>query len=291
MPESTSDSEPGAEPGAAAAPGTDQAPEHPKPEHPEPHHHRRGPDRPAPDEEDAGRQRLAFTLRHGSRAQVVVAVLLAVLGFASVVQVRNNEQDNTYAGLREQDLIEILNALTGTAERARRERDRLEQTRDELRSENTSREAALSQTQQRAQTLNILAGLVPVTGPGIRITIEEGAGPVSVGSLLDIVQEMRTADAEAIEFNDKYRVVAQSSFNEAVGGIELDGNLLEPPYVIDVIGDPHSLHGGLTFASGPIETLEQYDGATVDVQELDSLDITSVRDPVRPVNAEADPDQ
>lgn len=264
------------------------------PEHPpgdtEPHH-KRSAEPPAPDEEDAGRKRLAFTLRHGSRAQVVVAVLLAVLGFASVVQVRNNEQDNTYAGLREQDLIEILNALTGTAERARRERDRLEQTRDELRSENTSREAALSQTQQRAQTLNILAGLVPVTGPGIRITIEEGASPVSVGSMLDIVQEMRTADAEAIEFNDQYRVVAQSSFNLAVGGIELDGNLLEPPYVIDVIGDPHSLHGGLTFASGPIETLEKYEDATVDVQELENVEITSVRDPVRPVNAEVDPDQ
>ena len=71
---------------------------------------------------------------------------------------------------------------------------------------------------------------------------------------------MRTADAEAIEFNDQYRVVAQSSFDLAVGGIELDGNLLEPPYVIEVIGDPHTLHGGLTFASGPIETLEQYDG-------------------------------
>ena len=99
------------------------------PEQPEPHHHRR-----EVQDEDAGRQRLASTLRHGSRAQVVVAVLLAVLGFATVVQVRNTGQDNTYAGLREQDLIEILNALTGTAERARRERDRLEQTRDELQS-------------------------------------------------------------------------------------------------------------------------------------------------------------
>ena len=247
--------------------------------------------RPSPEDEDAGRKRLASTLRHGSRAQVVVAVLLAVLGFTAIVQVRNTEQDNTYAGLREQDLIEILNALTGTAERARRERDRLEQTRDELRSENTSREAALSQTQERARTLNIIAGLVPVTGPGIRITIEEGAGPVSVGSLLDIVQEMRTADAEAIEFNDEFRVVAQSSFDEAVGGIELDGNLLEPPYVIEVIGDPHSLSGGLSFAGGPIETLEQYDGATVEVEELDSIDIESVREFVRPVNAEADTGQ
>jgi uncharacterized protein YlxW (UPF0749 family) len=247
--------------------------------------------RPSPEDEDAGRKRLASTLRHGSRAQVVVAVLLAVLGFTAIVQVRNTEQDNTYAGLREQDLIEILNALTGTAERARRERDRLEQTRDELQSENTSREAALSQTQERARTLNIIAGLVPVTGPGIRITIEEGAGPVSVGSLLDIVQEMRTADAEAIEFNDEHRVVAQSSFNEAVGGIELDGNLLEPPYVIEVIGDPHSLNGGLSFAGGPIETLEQYDGATVEVEELESIDVESVREFVRPVNAEADTGQ
>jgi uncharacterized protein YlxW (UPF0749 family) len=242
-------------------------------------------------DEDAGRQRLASTLRHGSRAQVVVAVLLAVLGFAAVVQVRDTEQDNTYAGLREQDLIEILNALTGTAERARRERDRLEQTRDELRSENTSREAALAQTQERARTLNILAGLVPVTGPGIRITIQEGPGPVSVGSLLDIVQEMRTADAEAIEFNDEVRVVAESSFESGVGGLELDDTLLEPPYVIEVIGDPHSLHGGLTFASGPIETLEQYDGATVTVEELEEVDIESVRESVRPVHAEPDPDQ
>ncbi|WP_107765523.1 DUF881 domain-containing protein [Nocardioides terrigena] len=257
------------------------------PEQPKPRHEAR----PSPEDEDAGRKRLASTLRHGSRAQVVVAILLAVLGFTAIVQVRNTEQDNTYAGLREQDLIEILNALTGTAERARRERDRLEQTRDELQSENTSREAALSQTQERARTLNILAGLVPVTGPGIRITIEEGAGPVSVGSLLDIVQEMRTADAEAIEFNDQYRVVAQSSFNEAVGGIELDGNLLEPPYVIEVIGDPHSLNGGLSFAGGPIETLEQYDGATVEVEELESIDIESVREFVRPVNAEADTGQ
>jgi uncharacterized protein YlxW (UPF0749 family) len=257
------------------------------PEQPKPRHEAR----PSPEDEDAGRKRLASTLRHGSRAQVVVAILLAVLGFTAIVQVRNTEQDNTYAGLREQDLIEILNALTGTAERARRERDRLEQTRDELQSENTSREAALSQTQERARTLNIIAGLVPVTGPGIRITIEEGAGPVSVGSLLDIVQEMRTADAEAIEFNDEHRVVAQSSFNEAVGGIELDGNLLEPPYVIEVIGDPHSLNGGLSFAGGPIETLEQYDGATVEVEELESIDIESVREFVRPVNAEADTGQ
>lgn len=250
------------------------------------------PDRPSPEApEETGRDRLLNTLRKPSRAQAIVGVLLAVLGFSAVVQVNNTSQDDTYAGLREQDLIEILNGLTGTAERARREVDRLEGTRDQLQSESTGREAALKETQDRVKTLNIIAGLVPVTGPGIRIRIEEVAGRVSLNSLLDLVQELRTADAEAMEFNDTYRLAAQSSFDTTTGGIELDGTLLEPPYLIDVIGDPHALHSALTFGSGPIEQLEDFDGATVQVTELDSLDIESVRTPERPVNAEADPGQ
>ncbi len=239
---------------------------------------------------ETGRDRLLATLRRPTRGQAVVGVLLAVLGFSAVVQVSNTSQDDTYAGLREQDLIEILNGLTGTAERARREVDRLEGTRDRLQSESTSREAALSETQDRVKTLNIIAGLVPVTGPGIRIRIEEAEGQVSLNSLLDLVQELRTADAEAMEFNDTYRLAAQSSFDTTVGGIELDGELLEPPYVIDVIGEPHALHSAMTFGSGPIEQL-QLDGATVQVTELDELDVESVRTPERPVNAEADAGQ
>lgn len=240
--------------------------------------------------EETGRDRLLATLRKPTRAQAIVGVLLAVLGFSAVVQVRNNEQDNTYAGLREQDLIEILDALTGTAERARREVDRLEGTRDQLQTESTSRQAALNATQERVTTLNIIAGLVPVTGPGIRVRIEEETGPASLVSLLDLVQELRTADAEAMEFNDTHRLAAQSSFDTVVGGIELDGELLEPPYVVEIIGDPHALHSAMTFDDGPIEQLER-DGASVVVTELESLDIESVREAVRPVNAEPDPGQ
>lgn len=241
--------------------------------------------------EPTGRDRLARSVTRPTRSQAIVGLLLAVLGFAFVVQVRDNGQDDTYAGLREEELIQVLDGLTGTAERARREVDRLEATRSQLQSETSAREAALAQAQERVRTLNILAGLVPVTGPGVRVRIEETNGRVSVGSLLDVVQELRTAGAEAMEFNDRYRLGASSSFESAVGGIELDGNLLEPPYVIDIIGDPHALRGGLTFSSGPIDTLEDYDGATVTVQELDSLDVESVRDLGRPVNAQADDGQ
>jgi uncharacterized protein YlxW (UPF0749 family) len=237
-------------------------------------------------QQDPARDRLRTAMTRPSRRQAVVAVLLAVLGFAFVVQVRDTAANDTYAGLRESDLIQVLDGLTGTAERARREVDRLETRRNELQDENSARSAALDEAEQRVRTLNIIAGLVPVTGPGLRMTVTESDGRVNVGSLLDTVQELRTAGAEAMEFNDSIRLGADSSFEDAVGGIELDDQLLEPPYVLDVIGDPHVLRTALTFSNGPVETLETLDGATVKIEDEESVEITSVRQAPRPEYAE-----
>ncbi|RYC07064.1 DUF881 domain-containing protein [Nocardioides zhouii] len=230
-----------------------------------------------------GRMRRAVT--QPSRRQAVVAVLLAVLGFGFVVQVRDTAANDTYAGLRENELIQVLDGLTGTAERARREVDRLDARRDELLDESTRRAAALDEAEQRVRTLNIVAGLVPVSGQGLRVTITESTSRVSVGALLDTVQELRTAGAEAMEFGDEIRLGANSSFEDAVGGIELDGRLLESPYVLDVIGDPHLLRTALTFSSGPVETFA-LDGATVKIEDVETVEVTSVRDPSRPEYAE-----
>ena len=233
-----------------------------------------------------GRQRLtnAMTSRP-TRAQAIVGVLLAVVGFAAVTQVRANEIDDTYAGYREQDLIDVLNGLAGTTQRAQAEISRLESTREDLQSSTDSRQAALAQAQERSDTLAILAGLVPVTGPGIRITIKEADAPVDTDTVLDTIEELRAAGAEAIQVNGQVRVVAQSAIEDAVGGFYIDGQLLSAPYVIDVIGEPHTLAGALSFPSGPTEQFED-DGAEVDVTELKSLDIESVREPAQPQYAE-----
>ena len=133
---------------------------------------------PATPELPSGRRRLLASLRRPSRRQLVVAVILAAVGFAGITQVRSNEVDDTYAGLREQDLIDILNGLAGTSQRAETELRRLERTRDELLSDTSNREAALAQAQSEANSLSILAGLIPVTGPGIRVTITDVTGQV-----------------------------------------------------------------------------------------------------------------
>jgi uncharacterized protein YlxW (UPF0749 family) len=242
------------------------------------------PETPAP-EGGTGLRRLLGSLREPSRRQVIVGVLLAVLGFAAVTQLRSTQLNDTYAGYREQELINVLSGLAGTTQRAEAELARLEQTRERLQNDTSAEQAAIEQARTEADTLQVLAGVVPVTGPGIRITITEETGAVDIDSLLDTVQEMRTAFAEAMQFNGQVRVVASTSFEDGVGGIYVDGTLLEPPYVIDVIGDPATLHGGLTFPGGPIQQLQD-DGARVEVEELQSLDIESVTEPEPPVFAE-----
>lgn len=236
------------------------------------------------------RERLRAAALRPSRAQLVVAVLLAVVGFAGIVQVKSNQVDDAYAGYREQDLIDVLTGLSSATQRAEREVERLEQIRSELRTNTTAREAAIEQARKEADVLAILAGLVPVTGPGIRITIEEVEGRVSVDTLLDTIQELRSAGAEAMEFNDQVRLVAQSAIEEGVGGVYIDDTLLTAPYVIDVIGEPHTLTGALTFARGPISAAER-EGASVEVDEPEAIDIETVRSPDRPEFAVPDADQ
>lgn len=239
--------------------------------------------------EETGRARLRQALLRPSRSQVVVAVLLAVVAFAAIVQVQTVEDDDTYAGYREQDLVNVLSGLAGASRRARAEITRLETARDELVSDTNAERVALEQATSEADSLSILAGLVPVTGPGIRITITEVTGRVRADTMLNMVQGLRIASAEAMQLNGTIRVVAQTSFTDAEGGLVVDGQQLAAPYVVDVIGDPSALAGAMSILEGPRVDLQD-DGAEVEVVTLSSLDIESVRQPVEPEFAQpADP--
>lgn len=237
------------------------------------------------------RERLRRGLLKPTGSQVLVGVLLAGLGFAAVTQAHSNDVENTYANYRQQDLVNLLDSLSTATQRAQREIAVLIETRDELRNASGDKEAAVVAARRAADNLAILAGTVPVSGPGLRITITPGDKAIDLNSLLDTVQELRTADAEAMEFNDRIRAVASTSFATGSLGVEVDGQPLEAPYVIDVIGDPVTLEEGLKFPRGPLEQLRDDDGATVEVEQLERVEIASVVPGTRPDYAQPDPGQ
>lgn len=249
------------------------------------------PTRPDPPRPPTGRERLRSALTRPSRGQAVVAVLLAALAFAAITQVRSTGVDQEdFTGYREQDLIDVLAGLAGTSQRAVTEIDRLERTRDDLLSDSDSRQAALAQARTEAEALAVLAGTVPVRGPGLRVTVEEVSAQVPPVVLLDMVQELRTGGAEAIQINGQVRLVAQSSFSAGAGGVVVDGQQLQAPYVLDVIGDPHNLENSLTFPLGPRFQVESA-GGKLELEDPGTLEIQAVRKPVEPEFAQPAPDE
>ena len=91
------------------------------------------------------------------------------------------------------------------------------------------RAAALEQSQKELATLGILAGTRAATGPGITITVAVNASRYRANNLLDGIEELRDAGAEAMQINDEVRIIAQTSFQDGDNGIVVDGRELTPP--------------------------------------------------------------
>lgn len=231
-------------------------------------------DESAADEAPSGLSRLIAGLTRPRRGQAVVAVLLVLVGYGAVTQVRTNVDDTTYAGYREQDLIDLLDGLSSTSQRAQDQINQLSRTREQLQSDTDARQAALEQAQKETASLQVLAGVVPVSGPGVEIHITEQTGHVTVTSFLDLVEELRSNGAEALSV-DGVRLVAQSSFEQVPGGLRIDGKVVSSPYVVRAIGEPSTLAGAVSFTRGPADELRQ-DGASVTVDQKDTLDIHAV---------------
>jgi uncharacterized protein YlxW (UPF0749 family) len=230
-------------------------------------------------------QRLVRALVHPGRGQVVVAVLLAVLGAAAVTQVRIAGRDDDYAGLRQADLIQALNGLQAASRRTEQDISDLQATRDSLRDSNDKTAAALAQAREELTTLGVLAGTLPAHGSGVRITVTVPESHLSLNSLRDGIEELRDAGAEAMEINDKVRVVAQTSFESATGGIDVDGRVLTSPFTIDVIGDPESLTTALKFPGGFVDDVSLDEGK-VSIKQSKRIEVEVTRDAPQPRYAE-----
>ena len=189
----------------------------------------------------AGPAATPFTSRRGARRSS--AVLLAVLGFAFVVQVRDTAgQRHLLRPARERPDRGAQRPDRHRRARPARGRSARDARRDELRDENrpepprSTRPAAGPDPQHHRRAR---AG----HGPGHAGQDHRVHGPGQRRARCSTPSRSCARPAPRRWSSTTRSASARdSSFEDAVGGIELDGQLLEPPYVLDVIGDPHVLH-------------------------------------------------
>lgn len=245
------------------------------------------PETPAPPAPGAqgltGRQRLVKGLwpPRVTRPQLIVALLLFVLGLGLAIQVRSNNDSSALRGARQEDLVRILDELDDRTQRLEEEKRSLEEQRTGLENSSDQAEEARKQTVERERQLGILAGTVAAQGPGITLAIEDKKGAIEADMLLDAIQELRAAGAEAIQIND-VRVVASTHLSDADGGgVRVDGRKVGEPYLFKVIGKPQDLEPALNIPGGVVQTLEK-EQATVTVTRSEKIVVSALRPAKRP---------
>ena len=238
---------------------------------------------PAPAEAAGAWRTLARALHpRVTRAQLLAGLLCGLLGFAVVAQVRQTHGTGL-STLRQSELVGILDQTTRQGDDLQAEARQLERTRQELQTGSTSRQAAVDAATRSAATQGILTGRLPAEGPGITVTLTDPDGTIRALTLLNVLEELRNAGAEAIQLND-LRLTASSYFLATSDGIEVDGTTISAPYVWLVIGDADVIAPALDIAGGALASVRN-DGGRGVVAKQTLVQISATRDLPAPEHA------
>ena len=240
-------------------------------------------DRDAPEQRPAGGGRRG---RRDPLAAVLIGVLTLLLGFAFAVQVRNSGTDEELAGVREDDLVRILDDLSAREDRLSQEIADQRAALDQLGNSDSAQAAALEEAQQRAEALGILNGTLPAQGPGLELTIRDPQGKVPAATLLNAVQELRGAGAETLQV-DGVRIGVSSAITGTPGDLEIDGQSIEAPYVILAIGSPGDMATAMNIPGGVAASVRRRDG-DVEIVQSDQVVVDALRPLDQPQYAEPD---
>ncbi|EUA88796.1 hypothetical protein I551_4758 [Mycobacterium ulcerans str. Harvey] len=100
-------------------------------------------------------------------------------------------------------------------------------------------------------------------------------------AMLDVINELRAAGAEAIQVSDaqqSVRVGVDTWVVGAPGALTTDNKNLSPPYSILAIGDPPTLAAAMNIPGGAEDSIKRV-GGRMSVQQSDRVDVTALRQP------------
>jgi uncharacterized protein YlxW (UPF0749 family) len=169
-----------------------------------------------------------------------------LLGFLAIVAVRSRPANPASRLPRQYELAGLIQRQQTTAQRLRRQVDDLKAQVDRLVSANTETQVAAATRKTQLDQASLEAGVLPVRGVGVRITLDDSTLSQSPeGNVNDLVihsQDVQAAvnaawrsGAEAIAINGQ-RLVGTSAVLCVGNTLLLNGTVHSPPYVIEAVG-------------------------------------------------------
>jgi uncharacterized protein YlxW (UPF0749 family) len=231
----------------------------------------------------------------GRVAGIAVLVLLGVLTGAAVDQVRDRARASQ--GIRAELADEVRERSAETdrlAAEAASLRDEVASTRDRALEADTAGRAL----SERVRALELAAGTVAVTGPGVVLTLDDAPPPDEIGQeaqprggtslegrvldrdLQEVVNGLWAAGAEAIAVNG-VRLSSRAAIRSAGEAVLVDFRPLSPPYRVEAVGRPADLEVDFlgSRAGRYLQTLTSLSGITFDLRREDTLVLPAATEP------------
>lgn len=208
-------------------------------------------------------------------------LLMVLLGVGLVVQVRAGDSGDALDAARPADLLVVLDNVGRREAALREEISSLEATLSSLQRVDGGSDAALAEARERLASLSIQVGSVPAVGPGVVVTVADPHAGVGSEVLLDALQELRAAGAEAIQIegsgSEPIRIGVDSWIAGRPGGIIIDGHEVAAPFVFTAIGDPATLAAALDIPGGVVDAVAR-SGGQCDISRSEQVDVSALRD-------------
>lgn len=223
--------------------------------------------------------------RSGAVFGVLAVLLCLLLGVAIATQVRQTDSGDSLETARPADLLILLDSLQQREAALNTEVSDLQRTLAQLQASGSSDQAAIENARDRLAALSILIGTVAATGPGVTLTISDPTQGVAAEAMLDVVNELRAAGAEAMEIRGQQggrqiaaRVGVDTWIVGSPGALMVDSTSLGPVYSVLAIGDPPTLAAAMNIPGGAMDSIERV-GGTMVIEQSDRVDVTALRQP------------
>ncbi len=220
---------------------------------------------------------------HRQSSQLLIGVVTLLLGVLGVAQFRAQTGNDGLAQLSSQDLTVLVANLNARNDQLRREIASLERELIVLSGNRSSGDASIDELRADLRRVRAYAGLDPVGGPGVAISI---SGPIDGSGVEELINELRNAGAEAIGAGG-FRIVTGVVVVGSPGDASLAGVPLGEAFELSAIGAPDKLTGSLTRSGGVISQLAatQPDVA-VTVTPVDRIELPATNRTLVPAHGE-----
>ncbi|MDP4181978.1 MAG: DUF881 domain-containing protein [Bacillota bacterium] len=211
---------------------------------------------------------------------IAITMICVLLGMIMAWQYKSIDYNERAKSLERKSVEELKDELI----REQKNNESLSKRNTELEKENKDYENSKGDVTKETQILKnelerarIIAGLVDVKGKGVVITLDNDFSDVSESNLLNVVNELRASDAQAISINDE-RIIGSSEVREAGRKyIMINGKQMRAPFTIKAIADPDKLDRALKLLGGVLESLKELQ-LKVDSRKDDNIVINKVKD-------------